>query len=133
MIPPTGRSSVCLEAEGEALSILMLRRAEWTAARAAGDVRAMGLAAAQAYAVAAVATHPDNRQAQELLGELELLEREEQQLFIQRSHALAHFDECAAELFDNDLAAAAKVAENEAWKRCSKGRFNLSLLVVDLL
>jgi len=49
------------EADGETVSKLLLRRAEWTAARAAGEMRAMGLAAASAYATAAVALHPEIR------------------------------------------------------------------------
>ncbi|MGO9540975.1 MAG: tetratricopeptide repeat protein [Terriglobales bacterium] len=131
---PANRAAVdWFEQEGHAISMLLFHRAQWVIARAAGNIRAFGLTAAEGYATAAIVVCPQNTEARELLVDLEALRCAERQSLPPIVQALTSFDAQAGELFDSGLASAADIAEGEAFSRYGASRFLAALPIVDLL
>ncbi len=121
-----------VRSEGSTVSMLIFRRAEWITAHSAGDIRALGLVAAEAYATAAIAVCPQNIQVRSLLVDLRGLQREEGQLLPPMWLALEDFDRQADQLFNSDLASAAGIAEREAIRRYKSRHYVAALLIVNL-
>jgi hypothetical protein len=120
-----------LEREGEAISKVLVLRAEWATAHAAGDLRAIGLAVAQAYTTAAISLWPQNRDAIELLGDLTILNVAEAQSSPPVTEALTEFEDRAHEMFEPDLVEAADTAEAEAHRRFEQGHYHAALPTVE--
>ena len=59
-----------LEREGEAISRLLLHRAEWASVHAVGELRSAGLVVGESFASAAIVLWPVNAAAVELIGDL---------------------------------------------------------------
>jgi hypothetical protein len=120
-----------LETEGKSVSELLFHRAEWAAAHAAGDLRAPGLAAAEAYAIAAVALWRENHAAVDLLGDVAVLKAGEAQPSPSVGVALAQLEEGAVELFKPDLVELANISEAEAHRRWFLGQYHAALPAVE--
>ena len=117
--------------EGELISYMLLQRAQWSAAHAVAEVRALGLVTAEAYAIAAIVLWPENQGALDLLDDVVRLREEEGQSMPSLTAALGEFDDRAVILFDADLMEAANVAEEEASARYQRGLYHLALPVIE--
>jgi chromosome segregation ATPase len=100
--------------EGEAISQVMFKRAEWAAAHAVQEQRASGLVTAEAYGIAAVSLWPKNRNALKLLEDIDSTMKDEAQPWPPYIKALVEFEERAFETFDRDLEA--DPWWNEQWR-----------------
>ena len=120
-----------VETEGEAISRLLFCRATWAAAYATGELRAMGLLAAEAYATAAMAFWPSNRDAIGLLADVATLREQEGQNPPSLREALQILPDRAVEVFDANLADQANKAEGEARRRLVHGQYHAALPAVE--
>jgi chromosome segregation ATPase len=110
---------------------VLLRKAEWIAGCAVGPVLPFGLVAAEAYASAALADDPENRDAAGLVAELARIHRAYREGLPPVAESIATFDEKAAAFFAADSAGAAEVAEDEARRRARAGLNRSALLAVN--
>ena len=120
-----------LEHQGEDVSELLFSRAEWAAAYAAGDQRAAGLVAAEAYSIAAIALWPGNRGAADLLDDIRIIKAEEAHPTLPLTQSLSELQNRATELFEPALVEAADEAEHEARRRFARGRYHAALPAVE--
>jgi tetratricopeptide (TPR) repeat protein len=124
---PANRTIVTwFENQGPIVSELLLRRAQWAVAHAAGDVRVKGLVAAQGFAIAAVTVNPRNRDAVFLLEEAEKFLDEVEQPVPTLTQAFSGLDD-SQEWFDTDLVKGAEALMAEAYLRHDRGFYHLAL------
>jgi chromosome segregation ATPase len=110
----------------------LLLRAEWITACAVGAVLPHGLVAAEAYASAALAAHPESVDASQLLAELARIRRAYPQGLPSVVEAVTTFEERVAAFFAADLAQTAELADEEAQRRSRAGLNRSALLVANV-
>jgi hypothetical protein len=101
----------------------MFHRSQWAVAHAVTDQRPAGFVAAEAYAIAAMTFWPANRDALNLLNDIErTMEEEEAQPWPTYKKALTEFDEYAFQPIDRYLNEEASALEAGALEQVNRGR-----------
>jgi hypothetical protein len=124
-----------VEDEGSTASSILLRRAEWAVAHAIQDLRASGLVAAEAFAVAAVVLQTGNESATSLLKDVAAMKEEERRKLKELpslKQALSILETRATLLLNGDLVRVAEEAEKEGNRRFSQGHHSAALPIVQL-
>ena len=121
-----------LEREGDAISRLLLHRAEWASARAVGELRSAGLAVGESLANAAMVLWPANEEAKELYGDLVAIRKAEAHPYLSFPQALAAIDsEAVKARFTAEEVEEALAAETEAERLMYQGFYHLAVRMID--
>jgi tetratricopeptide (TPR) repeat protein len=121
-----------LEQEGEAISRLLLHRADWASGHAVGELRSAGLAVGESFANAAIVLWPANKEAKELYDDLVTLRRTEAHAQLPFLPALTTIDSEAVKVrFAAEEVEEALAAETEAERLTYQGIYHLAIRLSD--
>lgn len=119
-----------LDGEGDAVSQIFLLKAKWAIAHAVGEKRGSGFVVAEAFLNAASVSFPSGCESKEILEDIAILRRAEEQPSMQLHRALSHMQESDI-MFDASEVEYSMEAEREATELEGKGIFNLAVPLID--